>query len=394
MRHDRNDPSDPVGGVGQIGHVERAGEAVAVGDRAGIVEWTNSAWRRITGWALEDVVGKPVGHLLDSVGLEPEFLEFIQSRFLAGMRASVEVPIETPEGRVVHIHLDVEPIRDESGDIGHFVAVATDVTARRQSELALERIRQEQAHRGPDGDDEVSRDRLVAAEALAARSLDTLRRIEQLCLEIERTTAIGLLDEFGVRSVRERATAAVDAAIELIERAGAEATSHRPVDLGEIVSRSLRRARQTLPDRAQFDVVLDPALPPVRADEKEVAAAIARLIGAGLRALEENWDTLSITTGITQPGQPLVSTVHSQSFPGPLRDDAARCFVEIHDTGPTLPPEQLRRLRGSLLPTPRSPRIAELLEIRARLRDSGVEMDVSSTPGCGTRVLLLLPICA
>jgi len=180
--------------------------------------------------------------------------------------------------------------------------------------------------------------------------------------------------------------------MELIERAGAEPSSPRPVDLGEIVSRSLRRAGQALPDRAQFDVVLDPALPPVRIDEHEVAEAIGRLIAAGLRALEENWDTLSVTTGITQPGQPLVSPVHFQSFPGPLRDEAPRCFVEIHDTGPTLSPEQLRRLRGSLLPTPRSPRLAELLEIRARLRESGVEMDVSSTPGCGTRILLLLPI--
>lgn len=391
MRHDREDGSARVG-AGAITRTDGCDEAVAVGDRAGIVEWTNSAWRRITGWALEDVVGKPVGHLLDAVGLEPEVLEFIQSRFVAGLRAAVEVPVATPEGRVVHIHLDVEPIRDESGDIGHFVAVATDVTARRQSELALEQSHQSRGYGGPGGDDEGTRDRLIAAEALAARSLDALRRVERLCLEIERTTAVGLLDEFGVRSVRERATAAVDAAIDLIERAADEAGSRRAVDLGAVVSDALRRARQALPDRAQFDVVLDPALPPVRADEKELAAAIERLICAGLRALEENWDTLSVTTGITQPGQPLVSAVHFQSFPGPLRDEVPRGYVEIHDTGPTLPPESLRRLRGSLLPTPRSPRLAELLEIRAMLRPSGIEMDVSSTPGCGTRVLLLLPI--
>ncbi len=374
-------------------HMGRGDEALAVGNRAGIVEWTNSAWRRITGWALEDVVGKPVGHMLDAVGLEPDVLDFIQSRFVAGMRAAVEVPVETPDGRLVHIHLEVEPIADDSGEIAHFVAVATDVSARRQAELDIER------NRRPETTGEGSRAgspeaRIAAAEGFAARSIAALRRVQSLCLEIERTTAIGLLDEFGVRSVRERATAAVDATLELIERASADPAAPGPVDLGESVQRSLRRVERTRPDRVQLDVVLAPGLPRVRVDARELAEAIERLMTAGLRALDGNWDTLSVTTGITQPGLPLVSPVHFQSFAGSLREEASRCFVEIHDTGATIPSDELRRLRGGVFPFPRSERLAEMLEIRARLHECGVEMDVSSTPGCGTRVLVLIPIWA
>lgn len=372
-------------------HVGRGDEAVAVGDRAGIVEWTNSAWRRITGWPLEDVVGKPVAHMLDSVGLEPDVLEFIQSRFVAGLRAAVEVPVEAPDGRLVHIHLEVEPIADESGDIAHFVAIATDASARRQAELTLEHRRRREAV-GNASEDGSSDARVAAAEAFAARSIDVLRSVQRLCLEIERTTAIGLLDEFGVRSVRERATSAVDATLALIEQANAGSTAAGSIDLGELVKRSLRRVRRDVPNRVQFDVVLDPTLPRVRGDELELAEAIERLMAAGLRAVDENWDTLSVTTGITKPGQPLVSPVHFQSYAGPLREDSPRGFVEIHDTGATIPPDQLRRLRGSLFPIPRAERLAELLAIRARLRGFGGDLDVSSVPGCGTRVLLLVPI--
>lgn len=390
MRNDSDEIPESVATRLAI-HVGRGDEAVAVGDRAGIVEWTNSAWRRITGWPLEDVVGKPVAHMLDSVGLEPDVLEFIQSRFIAGLRAAVEVPVESPDGRLVHIHLEVEPIADESGDIAHFVAVATDASARRRAEISLENRRRREVTSDAYGEGS-SDTRVAVAEAFAARSIEALRSVQRLCLEIERTTAIGLLDEFGVRSVRERATSAVDATLALIEQANAGSTAAGPVDLGELVERSLCRVRRRVPDRVQLDVELDPALPRVRADECELADAIERLMTAGLRAVDENWDTLSVTTGITKPGQPLVSPVHFQTFAGPLRDDRPRCFVEIHDTGATIPPDQLSRLRGSLFPIPRAERLAELLEIRARLRGCGVEVDVSSTPGCGTRILLLVPI--
>jgi signal transduction histidine kinase len=234
--------------------------------------------------------------------------------------------------------------------------------------------------------------RVLELEAFAAEALRTARDVERVCAEIERTTGVGLLDELGVRSVRERAEHAAETARALIERAVDGPAPCRPVDVSECVRGALRALRAARPARVQMDVLLRPDLPLAWGRPDALAEALETLGSTGLQAVEDSWGTLSVTTGVTVPGRPLVSGVYHSSFAGTLHDESPRCFVEVHDTGPSIPPEAWRGRPRSVLGGADAGRVAALVELRARLAASGAELDVHSTPGCGTRVLLLLPI--
>ena len=41
--------------------------AIVVGNRAGVIEWANDAWTRVTGYALDESISKPVHSFLRTV---------------------------------------------------------------------------------------------------------------------------------------------------------------------------------------------------------------------------------------------------------------------------------------------------------------------------------------
>ncbi|GEM_PF-3519384 len=116
----------------RIARAERAdaltrGDAVLVGTVAGVVEWTDAAWTRLTGFPLVETVQKPITHFLERAGLERELVEFVAHHFLEGRDCTVALPFDTFDGRHVQVTLEVEPWRDARGEITRFVAVAREV---------------------------------------------------------------------------------------------------------------------------------------------------------------------------------------------------------------------------------------------------------------------------
>jgi signal transduction histidine kinase len=124
--------------IGDFACVE---DAVVVGSRAGVVEWGNRGWRRLTQGA-DETGEKPLGTLLERYGVEPAAVDWVARRFLAGRPSELELPIQEPGGARRWLHVSLEPLRDESGEVAHFVAVARDVTAARagEPELAIEAV--------------------------------------------------------------------------------------------------------------------------------------------------------------------------------------------------------------------------------------------------------------
>jgi PAS domain S-box-containing protein len=103
-------------------------KAVAVGNRAGVVEWANAAWSRVTGYALEDAVAKPVADLLGLAGIDYELIDFVRRRFERGEACEIELPLDPPDGERRWIHVSVESLRDRHGEVSHFAAIAWDVS--------------------------------------------------------------------------------------------------------------------------------------------------------------------------------------------------------------------------------------------------------------------------
>jgi PAS domain S-box-containing protein len=309
--------------------------AIVVGNRAGVVEWANAAWTRITGFPLRETVAKPITQFLDKASIELELVDFVGQHFLEGRASTIEFPFETFDGRAIWVHLEVQPIRNDQGELSDFVAVATDITERHLNEQAGA-----SAHERGEGIASCAERRAaLPCERLESHSDDP----SPARLSLSAQTQI----------VCER----------LAARAGF---------------------------RTQLDVCLDPALPAIRSDALLLDQATDLLLRAARQDADQSWRFVTIMTGRTQVGRSFLSAAHP--IPARLRElaEGPFLFLEVHDTGPTLTPQDLEAIRsGRDSDAPRCQILAEANRIAGRL---GGQLHLDSTPGCGTQALLLLPL--
>jgi PAS domain S-box-containing protein len=108
--------------------------AIVVGSRAGVIEWANDAWTRVTGYALNESISKPVAGFLAEVDIDHDVIEFVSGCFQQGRVCELELPLTPPHRSELWIHLRVEPLFDARGEPSDFIASATDITSRKRAE--------------------------------------------------------------------------------------------------------------------------------------------------------------------------------------------------------------------------------------------------------------------
>jgi PAS domain S-box-containing protein len=112
--------------------------AIVVGNRAGVIEWANDAWTRVTGYALDESISKPVLSFLRTVDVGPGIVDFVADCFRQGVVCEVEIPLTTPVGEFLWIQLRVEPLRGANAEVSDFIAIATDITERKRVQASSE----------------------------------------------------------------------------------------------------------------------------------------------------------------------------------------------------------------------------------------------------------------
>jgi len=118
-------------------YASRAEQAIFVGGADGRTEWANEAACRLCGFALEELAGRRLELFPDDADAQRSAADHIRTRFAAGEVARVEASIRTREGRVLWIELEVTPLPGAAGAARGWVAVASDISARKRAEAAL-----------------------------------------------------------------------------------------------------------------------------------------------------------------------------------------------------------------------------------------------------------------
>jgi len=109
---------------------------VVITDAAGLTEWVNPAFERVTGFTLAELSGRPPGALLQGPQTDPATVAQMRAGVASGQGFHVEVVNYTKDGRPYWVDIETSPIRDEQGRLTGFIAVETDITARRAAEDA------------------------------------------------------------------------------------------------------------------------------------------------------------------------------------------------------------------------------------------------------------------
>jgi PAS domain S-box-containing protein len=118
----------------QSAALQAAADAIVITDRAGAIEWVNPAFTQLTGYIVEEAVGKHHRELVNSGKQAPAFFEELWETILAGRTWRGQVVNRRKDGSLYTEYEVVSPILDAAGAITHFVAVQQDITERLQLE--------------------------------------------------------------------------------------------------------------------------------------------------------------------------------------------------------------------------------------------------------------------
>jgi PAS domain S-box-containing protein len=310
-------------------------EAVVVGNRAGIVEWTSEAFSQLTGFPLSETLDKPITHFLDRAGLEIELVEFVAQHFLEGRPCTLELPFETFDQRSIQVHLEVEPLRDGRGEITRFIAVASDVTER------------------PMG----------SSPAAAPDSTDL--------------SAAGTAGLKGQRPGSERSVSF------------AANSKTESIALGERVRAANRRLTLGADSETIIEVILEPGLPRIAGDGLRWEKLLDRLLESALAESDRRPTFVTTLAGRLAPRRSHISQVHPIPARAIPRSTEWRVYLEIHDSGAHLACDLPERIQAGM--PGRTSRERMLGQAAGLAAELGLPFYLNSTPGCGTQILLLMP---
>ncbi|MCC6175843.1 MAG: EAL domain-containing protein [Chloroflexi bacterium] len=116
----------------KLAHVaSRTDNAVVIADARGYIEWVNESFTRITGYSLDDVRGKRPGAVLQGPGTDPAAVHFMRERLRSGQAFTTEICNYARDGRTYWVALEVQPVRDEAGQVVNFIGIQRETTAER-----------------------------------------------------------------------------------------------------------------------------------------------------------------------------------------------------------------------------------------------------------------------
>jgi two-component system, cell cycle sensor histidine kinase and response regulator CckA len=123
-----------------------AANAILITKSDGIIEWVNPAFSEISGYSLEEAIGKKPGELLKSGRHDKPFYEQLWRTIRSGKIWHGELFNRKKDGTVYPEDMTITPVMNESSQITHFIAVKQDISDRVAAHEALrlesERFRQ------------------------------------------------------------------------------------------------------------------------------------------------------------------------------------------------------------------------------------------------------------
>jgi two-component system cell cycle sensor histidine kinase/response regulator CckA len=114
-----------------------AADAIVITDRAGVIEWVNPSFTRLTGYTAEEALGKNPRDLVKSGKHAPAVYKDLWETILAGRTWHGEMINRQKDGTLYTEDQAVTPILDASGAVTHFVAIKEDITERLRLQAQL-----------------------------------------------------------------------------------------------------------------------------------------------------------------------------------------------------------------------------------------------------------------
>jgi PAS domain S-box-containing protein len=118
--------------------VQTTHNAVVITDPQLRITWVNAGFTRMSGYTLEEALGKTPGELLGSRKNQPEVIQVLMDAAAAGKACRVELVNCAKDGHEYWLDTDVQPTFDDKGVLAGFMEIGTEITAQKHSQMGLE----------------------------------------------------------------------------------------------------------------------------------------------------------------------------------------------------------------------------------------------------------------
>ena len=120
---------------------------VVIYDNRQTVQWVNNAFLRLTGYSLEECVGRVIGEILDGPLTDPETVRYVQQQIDRGEPYRIEALNYKKNGDTYWSDVSCQPVLNEQGEVVQYFSIATDITERKALAQQLEREQRERQNK-------------------------------------------------------------------------------------------------------------------------------------------------------------------------------------------------------------------------------------------------------
>lgn len=114
---------------------------VMITDTHGRVQWVNAGFTRMTGYSLDEMLGRKPGDVLQGPDTDPSTIQLMRDALARQQGFEVDVLNFTKSGTPYWLRISCTPLQDEQGLFQGFMAIESDITAQRQAEYELQRFK-------------------------------------------------------------------------------------------------------------------------------------------------------------------------------------------------------------------------------------------------------------
>ncbi|MET0263749.1 MAG: response regulator, partial [Rariglobus sp.] len=295
----------------------------------GNIEWVNDSFERVMEYPIVEVVGRNPTTFMVGPETNPSTIRRIKAALAQGEGISTDIVNYSKSGRKYHLHLEIQPVRNERGVLENFIAIEADITARVETENALRRAKAE-----ADTASRAKSDFLASMSHEIRTPMNGVIGMTSLLLE----SALNHEQRDSVNTIRTSGEALLTIINDLLDFSKIESgkldLEHQPFELANCIEETLDLfAGQAAARRIEVAHHIDADVPTVvLGDVNRLRQVLSNLVNNAIKFTPKG--TVTLTVALASPEQ----------ISQPLRANHTLLSISIRDSGIGIPPERLDRL--------------------------------------------------
>ncbi len=351
--------------------LDQLDENIVIMDTNGIIEYVNPAFERTTGYANSESIGRSIT-LLKSAAQENDFYERVRVLAACGDGWSGSVVNRKKDGTEFEEKTTLSPVRNNAGEIAHFVAVMRDVSRELALEEQLRQVRKMEAI-----------GRLAGGVAHDFNNLlsPILGYSEMAMLNIDQGVPL-----YGhLKQINQAGERAADLTRQLLAFSRKQVLEMTQVNLNVLITNFEKMLRRMIGEDVELHIGLAPSPGPIKADKSQIEQILMNL-AVNARDAMPNGGTLSIETSNMYLDEQYVRD-HAGLLPGEY------VMLAVSDTGCGMTAEVRRNIFEPFFTTKEAGKGTGLglATVYGIVNQHGGNIWVYSEPGQGTTFKIFFP---